>query len=117
MSRNQESQEYACRRRQIQECTFPGRPVTEEQSAEPEDQTFTGKIHSADISEEKLEERLSEHFRTTPILTRKKFEELFHLTTPTACRTIRKLVEAQRLKNIGTPHHPVYIALPGHFGQ
>lgn len=75
------------------------------------------KIHSADISEEKLEERLSEHFRTTPILTRKTFEELFHLTTPTACRTIKKLVEAQRLKNIGTPHHPVYIALPGHFGQ
>lgn len=75
------------------------------------------KVHSAEISEEKLESRLTEYFKTQQVLTRKTFEELFLLTTPTACRTLRKLVEARLLKNIGTQHHPIYIALPGHFGR
>ncbi|WP_300729724.1 HU family DNA-binding protein [uncultured Bacteroides sp.] len=75
------------------------------------------KPHSSAITEEKLETKLTEYFKTNRILTRRSFEEIFRLTRPTACRTIKKLVERQQLKNIGTSHSPVYIALPGNFGQ
>ena len=49
------------------------------------------------------------------IPTRRDFQFLCSQVKPTACRTLRRLVEEGKLKNISTPHNPVYVPDNGHY--
>ena len=78
-------------------------------------QRSKNKPHSMPITEKEIDAKLTEHFAQNPILTRRDFEFLCMQVKSTACRTLRKLVEAGKLKNVSTPRNPVYVPDNGHY--
>ena len=75
------------------------------------------KPHSMPMTEKEIDEKLTKHFASNPILTRRDFEFLCQQMKPTACRILRKLVEEGKLKNISTPRNPVYVPDNGHYAS
>ena len=73
------------------------------------------KPHSMPMTAKEIDEKLTEHFASNPILTRRDFQFLCIQVKPTACRILRKLVEAGKLKNISTQRNPVYVPDNGHY--
>ena len=73
------------------------------------------KPHSMPMTEKEIDAKLTEHFASNPILTRRDFEFLCQQVKSTACRLLRKLVEAGKLKNVSTPRNPVYVPDNGHY--
>ena len=73
------------------------------------------KPHSMPMTEKEIDAKLTEYFASNPILTRRDFQFLCIQMKPTACRILRKLVEAGKLKNISTPRNPVYVPDNGHY--
>ena len=73
------------------------------------------KPHSMPMTEKEIDEKLTEHFAENPILTRHEFQLICLQVRSTACRILRKLVEAGKLKNISTPRNPVYVPYNGHY--
>lgn len=73
------------------------------------------KPHSMPMTEKEIDEKLTEHFASNPILTRRDFQFLCIQMKPTACRILRKLVEEGKLKNISTRYNPVYVPDNGHY--
>lgn len=73
------------------------------------------KPHSMPMTETGIDQKLTEHFSTHPVLTRRDFQYLCLQTKPTACRILNKLVEAGKLKNISIPRNPVYVPDNGHY--
>lgn len=73
------------------------------------------KPHSMPMTEKEIDEKLTEHFSTKPILTRRNFEFLCMQTKSTACRMLRKLVEDGKLKNVSTSRNPVYVPDNGYY--
>ena len=73
------------------------------------------KPHSMPMTEKEIDEKLTKHFASNPILTRRDFEFLCQQMKPTACRILRKLVEEGKLKNISMPRNPVYVPDNGHY--
>lgn len=71
--------------------------------------------HSMPMTEKEIDAKLTEHFAENPILTRRDFEFLCLQVRSTACRRLRNLVEAGKLKNISTPRNPVYVPANGHY--
>lgn len=65
--------------------------------------------HSQVWTDEEMEKRLADYFRSEPFLTRRKFQELFTLTRTTALRYIHRLIEEGKLRNAGTRAQPVYV--------
>ena len=78
-------------------------------------QRSRNKPHSMPMTEKEIDEKLTKHFASNPILTRRDFEFLCQQMKPTACRILRKLVEEGKLKNISTPRNPVYVPDNGHY--
>lgn len=78
-------------------------------------QRSKNKPHSMPITEKEIDAKLTEYFAQNPILTRRDFEFLCMQVKSTACRTLRKLVEAGKLKNVSTPRNPVYVPDNGHY--
>lgn len=78
-------------------------------------QRSKNKPHSMPITEKEIDAKLTEYFAQSPILTRRDFEFLCIQVKSTACRTLRKLVEAGKLKNVSTPRNPVYVPDNGHY--
>ena len=75
------------------------------------------KPHSMPMTEQQIDEKLTEHFAQNPILTRRDFQFLCLQVKSTACRILRKLVEEGKLKNISTPRNPVYVPDNGYYGS
>ena len=75
------------------------------------------KPHSMPMTEQQIDEKLTEHFAQKPILTRRDFQFLCLQMKSTACRILRKLVEEGKLKNISTPRNPVYVPDNGYYGS
>lgn len=75
------------------------------------------KPHSMPLSDEQIEAKLTEHFATNPVITRREFQFLCQLLKPTACRIIKRLVEEGKLKNIASSRSPVYMPVEGHYGK
>ena len=75
------------------------------------------KPHSMPMTEKQIDEKLTEHFAQKPILTRREFQLMCTQVTSTACRILRKLVEAGKLKNISTARNPVYVPDNGHYAS
>ena len=74
------------------------------------------KPHSLPRSEASVDNLLAKHFSTHPIISRHEFQHLTGQVKSTALRTIKKLVEAGKLKNLGSTRNPVYTPTPGNYG-
>lgn len=75
------------------------------------------KPHSMPITEKEIEAKLTEHFATNPIITRRQFQFLCQLLKPTACRIIKRLADEGKLKNIASSRNPVYMPAEGYYGK
>lgn len=67
------------------------------------------RIHSREITEEEIDQKLSDYFKTHDTLTRSQFEVLCTQVKSTAHRILQKLVKDGKLKNVSTKQHPVYM--------
>ena len=75
------------------------------------------KVHSANIDSNEIDNLLVDYFKEHSYITRKKFEELFHLTKNTASRHLKRLVEEGRLVNTNTPRNPNYEPVKGCYNR
>lgn len=73
------------------------------------------KPHSASLSEEEIDKKLTGYFATHPVLTRSNMQSLCCFTQSMASRQIRRLKAKGTLQNIGKPTQPIYIPTPGHY--
>ena len=73
------------------------------------------KPHSASLSEEEIDKKLTAYFATHPVLTRSNMQSLCSFTQSMASRQIRRLKAKGTLQNIGKPTQPIYIPTPGHY--
>ena len=67
------------------------------------------RIHSREMTEEEIDQKLSDYFKTHDTLTRSQFEVLCTQVKSTAHRILQKLVKDRKLKNVSTKQHPVYM--------
>ena len=77
----------------------------------------THKSHSASLDIYEIDALLNDYFYEHPTLTRIQFERLCGLTTSTAQRHLRRLVQEGRLQNIHTSQHPLYEPVKGFYGR
>lgn len=75
------------------------------------------KSHSRKRTEASIDKLLAKYFELNSTITRQDFQRLSGQLRSTACRTIRKLVEAGKLKNIGADNSPVYVPGEGFYGK
>lgn len=75
------------------------------------------KTHSQQMTEEEIDKILTDYFAKNTILTRRKFQVLCDQVQTTANRILKRLVQYGKLKNIATPHHPVYIPDNGNYSR
>lgn len=75
------------------------------------------KPHSMPLTDEQVDARLTEHFATAQILTRRQFQFLCQQQKTTACSIIKRLVEKGKLKNIASRQNPVYVPVEGWYGK
>lgn len=73
------------------------------------------KRHSRSYTEEEADNRLKNYFSRHPYIARQDFQVLMGYTQTTANRTLKKLVEAGKLKRAGLYHFPVYEPANGHY--
>ena len=67
------------------------------------------RIHSREMTEEEIDQKLSDYFKTHDTLTRSQFEVLCTQVKSTAHRILQKLVKDGKLKNVSSKQHPVYM--------
>lgn len=67
------------------------------------------KIHSVEMTEEEIDQKLTDFFKTHETLTRSQFEVLCTQVKSTAHRILQKLVKNGKLRNVSTKQHPVYM--------
>jgi len=75
------------------------------------------KTHSQQMTEEEIDLILTEYFVKNTILTRQKFQVLCDQVQTTANRILKRLVKCGKLKNIATPHHPIYTPDNGNYSR
>lgn len=73
------------------------------------------KPHSATLTEEEINKKLTEYFSTHTVLTRSDMQSLCHFTQSMASRHIRRLKAQGNLLNIGKPTQPIYVPAPGYY--
>lgn len=74
------------------------------------------KRHSANLSTEDIDNRLTVFFREYNMLARRQLEELCNMTRITANRHMKRLIDEGKIKNIGLPKQPIYVPVPGNYG-
>lgn len=75
------------------------------------------KPHSHLPTESVIDKLLTTYFETHETMTRRAFQFEVGQVKATACRTIKKLVKAGKLRNIGTDRSPVYVPGEGYYGK
>ena len=67
------------------------------------------------MTEEEIDQKLSDYFKIHETLTRSQFEVLCTQVKSTAHRILQKLVKNGKLKNVSTKQHPVYMPDNGYY--
>ena len=67
------------------------------------------KVHSAVLSNEKVNALVCKYLNEHAFLTRKALSELCHFTKGTALNHIRRLVNEEIIENTNTHHQPIYV--------
>ena len=75
------------------------------------------KVHSTIMTEEEIDQALTEYFKTHETLTRHQVQTLCTQLKSTAHRILLKLVKDGKLRNVGTSHSPVYMPANGCYGS
>ena len=75
------------------------------------------KPHSATLSQEEIDKKLTGYFATHTVLTRSDMQSLCQFTHSMAARHIHRLKEEGSLQNIGIRTQPIYVPCPGHYGK
>ena len=75
------------------------------------------KPHSATLSQEEIDKKLTGYFATHTVLTRSDMQSLCQFTHSMAAHHIRRLKEEGSLQNIGIRTQPIYVPCPGHYGK
>ena len=75
------------------------------------------KVHSITMTEEEIDQALTEYFKTHETLTRHQFQTLCTQLKSTAHRILLKLVKDGKLRNVGTSHSPIYMPANGCYGS
>lgn len=75
------------------------------------------KVHSIIMTEEEIDQALTEYFKTHETLTRHQFQTLCSQLKSTAHRILLKLVKDGKLRNVGTSHSPIYMPANGCYGS
>ena len=73
------------------------------------------KPHSASLSEEEIDKKLTEYFATNAVLTRSHMQSLCQFTQSMASRQLRRLKAQGSIRNIGKPTQPIYVPSPGYY--
>lgn len=73
------------------------------------------KNHSQDCSPTSIQMQLTDYFQDHDYITRAEFAKLCQLTTTTACRRIKELVENGELRREGVYRSPIYTPEKGHY--
>jgi len=73
------------------------------------------KPHSASLSQEEIDNKLTEYFVTNVALTRSRMQSLCEFTQSMAARQLRRLKAEGKLKNIGKPTQPIYVPATGYY--
>ena len=71
--------------------------------------TLTISDRGIGMTEEEIDQKLTDYFKTHDALTRSQFEVLCTQVKSTAHRILQKLVKDGKLKNVSTKQHPVYM--------
>ena len=74
------------------------------------------KVHSADYTPEKIDEIITEFFKTHAFMTRRDLESICNLAPITANRQLKRLTEEKKLRNAGNRYHPIYVPAEGNYG-
>ena len=75
------------------------------------------KVHSAYISIYDIDALLIDYFDEHSFITRKKFEDLCHLTRSTATRHLKRLMDEGRLVNTNTLRNPTFEPAKGYYNR
>lgn len=75
------------------------------------------KPHSASLTNEEIDNKLTKYFAANPVLTRCNMQSLCYFTQSMACRQLRRLKEEGKLLNIGKNTQPIYVAAEGCYGK
>ena len=75
------------------------------------------KVHSITMTEEEIDQALTEYFKMHETLTRHQFQTLCSQLKSTAHRILLKLVKDGKLRNVGTSHSPIYMPANGCYGS
>ena len=73
------------------------------------------KTHSVEMTEEEIDQKLTEYFKTHETLTRRQFEVLCTQVKSTAHRILQKWVKDGKLRNVATSHNHVYMPTNGYY--
>ena len=82
----------------------------------PKTEMTRWETHSAKLSEEEMEMKLTAYFQENGFITRLSLQYLLGLKKSAALSLLKQLREAGRLLNKGTKHSPVYVPAPSCFG-
>lgn len=74
------------------------------------------KNHSAKLSNEDIDQRLTRYFRKNNRLMRRDLEHICSFTRTTAARHMSRLVKEGKIRNIGLRNQPIYVPVPGNYG-
>ena len=72
--------------------------------------------HSDAITDEKVDEILTNYFRTNKVITRQRLQDICSTTRYMAMQQIKRLTGSGKLVNVGFRNHPLYMPAPGSFG-
>ena len=75
------------------------------------------KCHSAVLSEEEIDRRLTEFFTIHQVLIRRNLQSICQFTQIMASRHIQRLKEQGKIENIGTRFQPIYVPRSGYYGK
>ena len=73
--------------------------------------------HSEAITDENVDEMLTNYFSKNKSITRPKLQDFCSTTRYMAMRQIKRLTESGKLVNVGFENHPLYMPTPGNFGR
>lgn len=77
--------------------------------------TLKANEHSAKLTSEEIDQRLTQYFANHNFMTRSDFQRICGMMRTTAMRHIRRLRSEGKLKNEGTMLQPIYVPAPGYY--
>jgi len=66
------------------------------------------KTHSAKLTREQVDSKVTEYLSNKPFITRRQMQQLLKMTRSTTLSHIRRMLQEEKIKNMGTRFQPIY---------